>query len=259
MSCPCPTPNSYVPEPLNSERIANYQNNKYSILNNWVNFMDPGVNEELNLPFTAQQFIDLVASLQAVPDIGGVRIYFASYQKNSPATDNYIPTGKQDLLTLIFAATDADMNDTGDYFNIDYTGTTPGPSVKTLTSQMASSWVKYYQSIKLYLLQKAAVETNPNFLETKALWHPIGDLTDWLCIVNCSGQPGCPVVTGVQASFSAYNPGENYANQLGLEFEMTDNTTGSIKPLTGDGDGGYDTGNPCPPLPGCQGGSLPTD
>jgi len=256
MNCPCPTPQSFVPEPLNTERIGNYETLKFPVLNSWVQFMQPAATEEQSLPFTAQQFKDLVAALGAVQGITGVRIYFASYKKDSPATDGIIPSGKENLLTLIFAATGAGMNDTGDFFNIDYTGTTPAPAVKTLTAAMASDWVEYYQSIKLYLLQQAGMESDPGFLETKALWHPFSDFTDWLCIVNCSGQPGCPVVTNVQASFSAYNPDENFANQLGLMFEMTDSNAGTSKALAG-GDGGYDTGSPCPPLPGCAGSSLP--
>ncbi len=110
----------------------------------------------------------------------------------------------------------------------------------------------------MYLLQIDGQKTNPGFLETRSIWYPYTDFADWLNIINCSGKPGNPVITGIQIALATYLDTEQYANQLGTLIQLLDNSVvinleeyDWFKKKSIEGNTGYDTGTPCPPATGC--------
>jgi hypothetical protein len=251
MSCPPPTPSSLIPDTLAAERINLFVTGKYNIINDWLQTMRPGVDQPQSMTYTPTQFQYLYNLLLQVPGIAGVKVYFANYVPNPPVTDPYIPAGMEYFLTILFAATDGDMKDTGDYYVVDNSANPPTPSVKKFQdATIPLSWINYYQQNILPLLQADGQQSNPAFLETKTIFYTMEDLAGWISIINCSGQPGNPVINGVEWSFATYGPDEEYANQLGQVITLTALNTDSnarVKTLSGGGGGNYDTGSPCPP------------
>jgi len=253
MTCPAPTPSTSISDDLAAQRIGLFATGKYSILNNWVRQQRPGINEAQSVSYTPAQFIALADALSQVDGIAGVKVYFASYLQSSPATDPYLPQGMEDLMTLVFAACDADNRDTGDYFTIDPTGTLPAPAVKRFAdTAVPLSWNNYYQQDKLPLLQAAGQKTNPSFQETKLIMYPLSNFQEWADVLNCSGQPGSPVITAVLWSFATYLATETYAGQLGEVITLVPDSTAvssnaAAIPQGGGGGGSNDTGSPCPP------------
>lgn len=271
MACPCKVPGSYIPHDLAVLRIAKFQANKFPWIDAWVKFKHPTMQEESLLRFDVKEFTSLLDTLVAIPGIGGVRIYFASYNKNGTVTDPILPKGKEDLLTVIFASTDGKGLDTGKYFNVDYTSSTTKPYLKDLTQAQSSDWVKYFQDNKLYLLQQEGKKTNPAFLETRSIWFAINHITDWKCIIECSNEPGMTPIIFVQLAFAAYIDTDNWPNQLSFVIQMMG--SGPTGPVVLNLENlpwfqqeltklkrydDYDTGSPCPPSPGCPtNSSLP--
>jgi hypothetical protein len=259
MNCPPPVSDSIIPDDLAASRIDKFLNGKFNILNDWLQTVSPGATASQSMQYAPGQFVYLVNLLASIPNIFGVKVYFAVYFPQPPATDPYLPNGMAYLLTVIFAATDSNYIDTGDYFTIDPTQTLPTPSVKKFPDgRIPQSWIDYYLQNNLPLLQADGQITNPDFLETKAIFYPLDYFMDWANIINCSGQPGNPVITGVDWSFATYLDDEDYPNQLGEVIALEEGDSMNSKKeygkevsLTGGG-GSYDTGSPCPPDDVCN-------
>jgi len=248
MSCPPPTPTTQIPDALAQARINLFTSGKYTIINNWLQTIRPGVNQPQSMGYTPAQFLFLYNLLAQVVGIAGVKVYFADYAPNPPATDPYLPTGMDYFVTIIFAATDSNMVDTGDYYRIDNSPNPPSPSVKKFADPaVALGWIDYYQENILPLLQAGGQKSDPSFLETKTIFYSMDDLAGWISILNCSGQPGNPTITGVQWSFATYLPDEQYADQLGQVISLLEISNALLKSGGGGGGGNYDTGSPCPP------------
>jgi hypothetical protein len=214
-TCIIPPPGSFVPIWLAKLRVANYRLNKRDVLTEWIQIEEqepyPAKDEEAGLVYSVAEFRALINAIKTMPELTGVRVYFASYKRGDPNYDRFIPSEKENLLTLIFAPTTRasaanSHKDTGHYYIFDVQP--PGTDrnlVNLQPIQIANfPWVTHFDK-KAVALQKAPI--NPPTQETRSLWFGGGSFTDWLDEIDCRIGAG-ETVTGIYFAFAAYSAAE---------------------------------------------------
>ena len=269
-------PTSLITDDLAAQRKKNYLHEKREILTKWIRGQgNPSApEEEMVFNYTKDQFCLLLTAI--ITRKLDLRIYFASYKKSSNVLDSYIPAGKENYMTLVFAATshgpDEKPQNTGRFYILDPTGkdTSLIDISKFVTSSIANfPWVEHYQKNKMPLLAQAP--NKPFNGETISLWFGKDILTEWRDEINCWEKKG-DSISNIPIFLTAFNKGEKINDggedvyvdyQLSLAIDIKpDKTTGEKESspkgqLDGDGGGGsggtYDSGKPCPPpTSGCS-------
>jgi hypothetical protein len=212
--CLNPVPSSYIRPEVATARINNYRHNKLHILTDWIRTYehqaDPAKQERLGIRYSRNEFMTLTGLLSDAPQLSGLRVYFASYTRTGHADiDQYIPAGAENLMTLIFSATQAvgnDHIDSGHFFILSPDSTESSPKIVRLTppSIKAFPWVLHYES-KAIALQ--SVSTNRPMAETRSVWFEGRSFLDWAREILCMELHGVNV-NGVFLAFAAYNADE---------------------------------------------------
>lgn len=269
---PCqttPLPRTYVLPNLANERIGNFMTLKRRLLSQ---FLGNNREEATGISYSIDHFNELLSRIKAIPNVSGMKAYFASYKADAdPIKNKDIPAGCEDLLTVIYAPTtgkDEYLSDTGDFFTINFKNG-KAPLVQTLTKEIAGNWVRYYRDAKIPVLEDAMKPGSPGFMETRSLFYTIEDIDEWIAEIECWNQQG-KAITGVFISFAAYLETESVypANQLTLiisldqlvvvhtekfkmlfRLEKTSNFNyrKKLKIAGGENSEDLDTGNPSPP------------
>jgi hypothetical protein len=268
-STPPPKPRMFVPREDDHKWVGNYLKKKHLALSHFI-----GKAETTSLYYSTADFVDVINRIKTIHDDGGVKFYFSDYcHTGVPEVDAIAHHGWMDLMTLVFAATDASRNDTGDYFLIKPLG-----GVIVLTPATAKKMVLDYQNRKMPFLTTVVKDAGvDNFRETKSFWHPL---------VNFVGDGGIiqemelQHASGITAFIGCYAKKDTVGDakfdvswQMNIVFELVkkvqhEGTTYFYHfdledtPHWGErpdpprpqmGMEGADTGNPCPPAT-CGGG-----
>jgi hypothetical protein len=226
-------------------------------------------NNEFFITVALDQFVKLAKTSAS----GGLKAFFACYAKTGDASDQFIPSGNDGHLTLIFAPTDSNkIVIPNNYYTI-----TKG-NVSKIADVAASKWINAYQTTLYPQLLKTPEMSGRT--ETKAIWYSskqILEFADTLEKGQLNGKVGKILIR-----FSAHLPEEtvdfgtggikSVGNQLSLVFSAITKGSAAVNPINrsvgamlympdgGDGGGGddddddnngFDSGMPCPPDTNC--------
>ncbi len=220
-----PLPRSYVPNRTANNRIDGFINKKYIPLSKLL----PGSKYEAKeIPYNQNQLLRLKEVICNIPGADGIRMYFASYGKNTAQPTPSIPTGYEDLLTIIFAPTShrdgLRKKDTGHYFIINPTSpectTAPDYGVKSISFEAADHFVKMYKQNKLPRLLEVGREDDQNFDETLSIWFPLTFLEEWLQEIYCWQMADNGTTNGLLFIFAAYSETELAMSQDEIRHEV---------------------------------------
>lgn len=302
----CIKPSTHIGAEEADNRVQLYLDNKMPILSACIEYK----NELRYITYKPKGFQNLLRILNDVPYYDGIRIYFASYLYNpfDPEGNALIPGQPDnpnddctDHLALIFVPTtlEEQEQENGDikYIHRDDINNCwiiKGEEVKKLKSpptsggnprrDTASSWIGYYQALKLPKLTKNGqmLTGNVKYGDAKSIWYGKKDwghrddnkgLLDYVtCLVNDTTNPLKDVIVRFAAyPFPAgqdFDPTTDPAYQLTLIFsfrQVSEPLEGSNNNFTFQAEdrkkdnftgGDTDTGNPCPPNT-CDGSELP--
>ena len=256
-----PKPVMFVSRDFDHKWIGNYMKKKHLALSHLI-----GKQETSSLYFSLGDFTDLITRISAVPGVGGVKVYFASYCPTGTAeVDAIAHAGWMDLLTLVFSATDKRANDLQEsYFMIKPLG-----GVLSLSKDTAQTLVTCFKTKKVPLLTTIIKDAGiPDFQETRSFWYPLSNFNGPFDIIKEMKMDGA---AGITAFIGAYGEkdtapatGQDVSWQLNVVFELVkavkhgstsyyyhfdlENTPDwSHRPDPGLGLEGADTSNPCPP------------
>lgn len=272
MSCKDhPIPPIMVGREYDDAVIGNYMRKKHLALSEFI-----GKPETCYLPYTATDFRSLIEQIASIPGAAGLRIYFASYWFTGvPSIDRIVQAGYKEMLTLIYAATDAKGIDLGEYYMI-----SPFGGVFPITVAAGNVLVNAYRNFKIPLLVQIMITAGkPDFQETRSLWIELDKFTAKNGYLS---EMECQQVYGVSAFIGAFPEGYRFpgmpdydptwqmtlvlvfikpafynGTQYLWHFDIEDDPHYEHrKKLAGQGQGsgnlkGGDTLNPCPPSTNC--------
>ncbi len=253
MSCTGQIPRIWVEKGLSRSRREHFMDVKFSGYVRTTNKHD--------VTYVFYHALIFKGFLNFISATDGVRIYLASYPDEGPA--DLVPPGLGGMMTFIFAPVNQIANtnhfsDQGTYYILN-----PGAQYRRIDKDVASAWVRNFQSSKLGIytvLSNLADSDTKSVLFTK---EQLRELFDEMTCQNASG---------IRLYLSSYLPNDPDARssrhrRTTIQFMFTETVNGSQEDFYIDDRPGFpqrelppveamDTGSPCPPDT-CFGGSLP--
>lgn len=255
-----PKPLMFVSRDLDHRWIGNYMKKKHMALSHLI-----GKQETANLYFSKEDFIELIARISAVPGVGGVKAYFATYcPTGATGIDAIANSGWMDLLTLIFSATDNRANDLGEYFMI---SPLDGGGLLPIPKEIAQTLVTCFKTKKVPFLTTIIKDAGiAGFQETRSFWYPLSNFNgpfDIIKEMKFNNAAGLTAFIGTYGEKdTAPLTGQDVSWQLNVVFEFVRavkhgdltyyyhfdlENTPDWDDRPDPGLQGGDTSNPCPP------------